>query len=68
MILSNFIYTAYSVKAIFQMHPAVRGNSRAGREREGKEAGQGRDVHQRWWVEKRDRCRGESQDSKGTGG
>lgn len=31
------------------MHPAVRDNSQAGREREGSEAGQGRPVHERWW-------------------
>lgn len=67
MILSDFIYTVYSVKAVFQTHPAVRGNSRAGRQREGKETGQGRDARQRWWAETRGRCRGEG-DSKGTGG
>jgi len=30
-ILSDFIYTAYSVKAVFQMHPAARGQG--GREK-----------------------------------
>lgn len=68
MIPSDPSYTASSVKAVFQRHPAVRGDSRAGRAREGKEAARGRGVHQTWWVEKRERCGGESQDSEGTGG
>lgn len=41
------------------MHPAGRGQAR-----EGKEAGQGKDVHLRWWVENKQGCRGEIGDIK----